>query len=90
MVFKKEVGTIFRIMDRKTGQEKRQLVADALFVFHHANSYEEGGKNIFIRFSVILICVYDFLLGRFVEGGEVGPCSNTRSVMFFFLDAIHL
>lgn len=46
LTFKPEVGTIFRIMERKTGKEMRQLVADSLFVFHHANSYEEDGELI--------------------------------------------
>ena len=43
--FKPEFGTSFRVIEKSSGKEMRRCVADAFFVFHHANAFEEDGKS---------------------------------------------
>ena len=38
-----ERGTRFRVIDRKTGEERMTATADAFFCFHHVNAWEDGG-----------------------------------------------
>ncbi|MFB6298413.1 MAG: carotenoid oxygenase family protein [Salinirussus sp.] len=38
------------VLDRETGRESARITADPLFVYHHANAYEDGGE-------VVLDCV---------------------------------
>lgn len=37
-----ERGTLFTIVDRKTGQVRTTIKTDPFFAFHHVNAYEEG------------------------------------------------
>jgi carotenoid cleavage dioxygenase-like enzyme len=52
--WKPELGTVFRIIERSSGEQIKQFSAPAFFSFHHANAYENKGSLI-----VDIVCYQD-------------------------------
>jgi carotenoid cleavage dioxygenase-like enzyme len=77
--WKPERGTIFYIIDRRTGSLVKKLTTDAFFAFHHVNAFEKDGL-----LYVDIVCYPDagiidaFYLDRIKEEKQVLPVGAFR------------